>query len=210
MKKLTFWSLAFFGALAPLWAQVQVGISAGPGGDSFHLAIGNYYNAPPAQVTVCQQQHIPDEEQPVVFFVAQRVHVAPGVIINLRAGGVSWVEIFRRYRLSPRVLYVPISGSIVGTPYAGFYAYYRGGRRVRLIDADIINMVNLRFASEYYHRPPEEIIRLKAGGHDYRYIHDQYRHPAPAYQGERRDERGGGNNRRDRGDDRDRRDGDWH
>ncbi len=161
-------------------AQVQVGVSVGAGGDSFHLAIGSYYNAPPAQVTVCQQQHIPDEEQPVVFFVAQQAGVAPGVIINQRAHGMPWVAIFHRYHLDPRrVLYVPIHGSVVGTPYAGFYAYYRGGRRARLVDADIVNMVNLRFASDYYHRPPDEIIRLRAQGRSYAYIHDQYRHPGP-------------------------------
>ena len=132
-------------------------------------------------MTVAQQQNIPDDEQPVVFFVAQRVHVAPAVIIGLRAQGLSWVEIFHHYRLSPRVLYIPVHG-YAGTPYAGFYGYYRG--RGRLVDADIVNMVNLRFASQYYHRPPEEIIRMRAGGHDYRYIHDQYR---PHPDGDRRD-----------------------
>ncbi len=43
------------------------------------------------------------------------------------------------------------------------------------MDADIVNMVNLRFASEYYHRTPEEIIRLRGGRKSYAYIHDQYR-----------------------------------
>jgi len=201
MEKRMGFILALFGLAGLSWAQVQLGVSVGAGGDSFHLAIGSYYNAPAAQITVCQQQHIPDEEQPVVFFVANQVHVAPGVIINLRARGMSWVNIFRYYHLSPRrVLYVPIHGSVAGTPYAGFYAYYgaRGGRRVGLVDADIINMVNLRFASEYYHRPPEEIIQMRAGGRNYAYIHDHYGHPGGG-PGDRRDDR------RDH-----RRDGDWH
>jgi hypothetical protein len=156
-------------------AQVQVGVAVGGGGDSFHLAIGNYYHAPADQVLVCQQQHIPDEEQPVVFYVAQQARVAPGVIIDLRAHGMPWVDILHRYRLSPRIFYVPIHGSVYGTPYERYYAYYHGGRRVRLVDADIVNMVNLRFASEYYHHTPEEVIRLRAGGRSYGYIHDQYR-----------------------------------
>jgi hypothetical protein len=179
--------------------QVGVGVNIGAGGDSFHLAIGDYYHAPPAQVTVCAQNHIPDEEMPVVFFIAGQVHVAPGVIINLRASGMPWVQIIGRYHLSPRVFYVPIHGSVVGTPYERFYAYYgnRGRRvRIRLVDADIVNMVNLRFASEYYHRTPEEIIRLRAGGRSFAYIHDQY-HPHAVNQNIRRDER-----RDDRRDDR--------
>src|SRR5271163_1935990 len=169
MKKQVLLGLAFFTFSALAWSQVNVGVNVGAGGDSFHLAIGDYYHAPPAQLTVFQQRHIPDEEMPVVMFVSQRVHVAPGVIVDLRASGVPWVEIFRRYRLSPRVLYVPIHVGWAGTPYAGFYGYYRGDRRVRLVDADIVNMVNLRFASEYYHRTPEEVIRLRASGRDYRY-----------------------------------------
>jgi len=181
MKKRIILAMAFFGLTGLALAQIQAGISVGAGGDSFHLAIGSYYQAPAAQITVCQQQHIPDEEQPVVFFVANQVHVAPGVIINLRAGGMSWVAIFHRYHLSPRVLYVPIHGNVVGTPYAGFYAYYNSprGRRAPLVDADIIHMVNLRFASDYYHRTPEEVMGLRAGGRSYVDIHNQYGHPAP-------------------------------
>ncbi len=84
MKKQVFLIAALFltAGIKASQAQVQVGVSVGGGGDSFHLAIGNYYHAPPDQVVVCQQQRIPDEEQtPVVFFVAQQAQVTPGVII---------------------------------------------------------------------------------------------------------------------------------
>lgn len=180
MKKLVFLITALFllAGLTIARAQVQVGVgvNVGGGGDSFHLAIGDYYHAPPDQVNLCVQQRIPDEEQPVVFFVAQRAGVAPGVIIDLRAHGMPWVDILHRYRLSSRIFFIPIHGSVYGTPYARYYAYYYGrGPRVRLLDADIVNMVNLRFATEYYHRTPEEIIRLRAGGRSFAYIHDQYR-----------------------------------
>src|ERR1039458_9157011 len=123
--------LAWLAGLAPAQAQVQVGVSVGGGGDSFHLAIGNYYHAPPDQVTVVQQRQIPDEEQPVVFFVAQQAQVAPGVIIDLRAHGMPWFDILHRYRLNPRIFYVPIHGSVRGTPYERYYSYYRGGRPIR-------------------------------------------------------------------------------
>lgn len=196
-KQGVIFGLALWGMAALALGQVQVGVGVGVGGDSFHLAIGSYYNVPPAQVAVVQQGNIPDEEQPVVFFVANRIHVAPGVIIDMRAHGMSWVDIFHRYRISPRVLYVPLRGGWAGTPYAGFYGYYRG--RGRLVDADIVNMVNLRFASDYYHRPPGEIIRMRAAGHDFRYIHDQYRRPHPGHADD---------HHFDHHDDH--RDGDWH
>jgi len=201
---LAFWGLAWQASQAQV--SVGVGVNVGSGGDSFHLAIGNYYHAPPDQVTVCVQRHIPDEETPVVFFIAGQAHVAPGVIIDLRAGGMPWVDILHRYRLSPRIFWVPIHGSVVGTPYERFYAYYgRRGPRVRLVDADIVNMVNLKFACDYYHRTPEEIIRLRAGGRSFAYIHDQYGHPQavrPNGHPDNRQEHHFGDNREDRRDDR--------
>jgi hypothetical protein len=194
------WGMAWQAAQAQV--SVGVGVNVGGGGDSFHLAIGDYYHAPPAQVTVCTQRHIPDEEMPVVFFLAGRLHVAPGVIIDMRAGGMPWVEILHRYHVSPRIFWVPIHGSIIGTPYERFYAYYGGrGPRVRLVDADIINMVNLKFACDYYHRTPEEVIRLRAGGRSFAYIHDQYRHPQAVRPVERQ-EHHFGEHRDDRRDDR--------
>lgn len=202
MRKNVLLFMALLGLTTIAQAQVQVGVNVGGGGDSFYLALGNYYHAPPEQVTVCQQRHIPDEEMPVVFFLAQRAHVAPGVIVDLRAGGMPWFDIFRHYRVNPRVLYMRVPGNMGGTPYAGFYAYYHGGPNGRLVDADFVNMVNLRFATEYYHRTPAEVVRLRAGGHDYRYIHNQYWHPGPKavrheVREDRRDDR-----RMDRRDDR--------
>ncbi|HUO57866.1 MAG TPA: hypothetical protein VMV05_06780 [bacterium] len=163
-------------AAAP--AQVQVGFSAGSGGNSFYLAVGNYYQAPQEQVAVCQQRHIPDEEMPVVFFIAQRAHVAPGVIVDLRAGGGRWVDIMGRYHLDPRILYVKGAGSLRGTPYARFDDYYHHRGRVTLEDGDIVNMVNLRFASDYYHRPAGEVVKMRAKYGDYRSVHEYY-HPSP-------------------------------
>jgi hypothetical protein len=189
-----FWGMA--------WQASQAQVSVGVG-----VAIGDYYHAPPAQVAVCAQRHIPDEEMPVVFFIAGQAQVAPGVIIDLRAGGMPWVEILNHYRLDPRIFYVPVHVSVFGTPYANYYAYYHERRhhQIRLMDADIINMVNLRFAYKYYHRTPEEVIRLRAGGHNYPYIHDQYHrfHSAqPSARPEDRPVHHFGDHRDDRRDDR--------
>ena len=137
---------------------------------------------------VVQRRNIPDEESPVVFFIAAQAHVAPGVILDLRAGGLGWAAIAERYSLRANSFYVPARGSFAGTPYENYYRNYRrGGYRMR--DADIVNMVNLRFASDYYHKPAEEVIRLRAGGRDFRAIHEKYRpfHRAPSVR-ERRPE----------------------
>jgi hypothetical protein len=69
-------------------AQVSVGVNIGSNGlDSFHLAIGDYFKVSAQQVQTCQDSNIPDEEQPVVFFIAQRAAVSPEAVILLRSRG---------------------------------------------------------------------------------------------------------------------------
>jgi hypothetical protein len=169
-------ALAFWGSASQAaQAQVRAGLSVGSGADSFHLAIGDYYHAPPQQVAACAQQHIPDEEMPVVFFIAAQAHAAPAAVVKLRAGGMPWADVAAHFGLSSRAFYVPVQGPVAGTPYEHYYAYYRGqGRQTPLADADFVNMANLRFTCEYYHRTPEEVIRLRARGRSFADIHDQY------------------------------------
>lgn len=156
-------------------AQVRVGVSVNSGGDSFNLAIGNYFHEPEQQVEVVQQHHISEEDSSVVFFIANRAHVTPEVVLDLRARGMGWSAIAERYHLGPKVFYVAARGNFAGSPYEGFYHNYRH-HGYRMSDADIVNMVNLRFASEYYHKPAADIIRMRAKGQDFRAIHEHY-HP---------------------------------
>jgi hypothetical protein len=168
--------------------QAQVQVSAGVNVDGFHMAIGDYYRVPQAQVVVCQQRHIPDVEMPVVFFIAQRAHVPVAKVIELRSRGWGWMRIAGFYRMNPRVFYLALDRRlVVGTPYERIYGYYDHPGRFTLADADIVNLVNLRFTSEYYHRPPAEIIRLRAGGRGFREIHQQYYAP-PRHDRDRRDD----------------------
>src|SRR5258708_2679469 len=86
--------LAFCG-IAPLSrAELSLGISVGNEGiDSFYLNVGNYYQVPQASVLLCRDRHIPDEEIPVVLFLATRAHVAPELVIQQRLGGRAWMDI---------------------------------------------------------------------------------------------------------------------
>src|SRR5512139_464551 len=89
------------GAAAAQSRNVDVGMSIADGRvRSFYLAIGDYYGVPPPQVVDLRERYrYPDEDFPVVYFLAARAHVAPAAIISLRMQRVSWLDITFRLRL---------------------------------------------------------------------------------------------------------------
>lgn len=151
----------------PLPAQVNFSVSIGAPG--FYFSIGNFFGYPEREVVVVHERGVPDDELPVVFFICQHAHVAPEVVIRLRAvDHWPWTRICSYYRIPPSVFYVPVPE--YGPPYGRAYGYYkrfpheRDWGKIRLKDADIVNQVNLIFISKYYNYPPEQVIRLREGG----------------------------------------------
>ncbi len=161
-------------------AQFQAGISAGPNGvNDFYLSIGNYFSVPPAQVDVIRQRDIPDDQIPVVLFIAQRAHVDPQEVIELREEGFSWMEVALRFGIGPEAFYVNVS-NYAHTPYGHAYGYYRHydkkkWRHIRFSDDDIVNLVNLRFVSESSHHTPDEVVRLRGQGRTFVDINEGWR-----------------------------------
>jgi hypothetical protein len=150
-------------------ADVNAGISIGDEGlKGFYLAIGEQYQAPEREVVAVRQWQIPDEEIPVVFFLARRANVGPEVVIKMRLGGKSWMDIAIGYGLTAEVFYVPVT-VVPGPPYGKAYGHFRNHDRskwgtIRLADADIINFVNLKFISERYHCPADDVIKMREKG----------------------------------------------
>jgi hypothetical protein len=158
--------------------NVNAGVAVNNGGNaSFYLGLSEYNQVPEGQVIAIRRFGIPDEELPVVFFLARNAGVPPRVIVKLRLRGLSWMQIVRRFRLNPEIFYVAVNGPVHYGYYENIYGFHRRGgwRRVMLTDADIINMVNLRFMSEHYHYRPEEIMRMRAEGRTFIVIHNTIR-----------------------------------
>ena len=159
-------------------ADVEFGISLGDRGlRSFYLSVGDYYRVPEREVIIIRERGILYEEIPVVFFIARRVHVAPGVIVDLRLRGMSWMDITFHYGLSPEIYYVPLRVA-PGPPYGRAYGYYKKWprkewRKVRLGDDDVVNLVNLKFASEHYGYSPEKVIKMRSGGRNFVEINEE-------------------------------------
>ena len=184
MIRLSFFAVAaivVLGVAAPAsQAGVQVGVSADQDGiNSFYLAIGEQYRVPEREVVVVRDRKVPDDELPVVFFLARRARVEPGVIVDLRLGGQSWMDIALHYHLSPEIFYVHFDRD-PGPPYGRAWGYYKNHKRaewgkIRLADDDIVNVVNLKFMSERYGCAPSDVVQRRAKGDDFVVINGEFR-----------------------------------
>jgi hypothetical protein len=136
---------------ASLVAQVQAGVTfSGDGLRNFYLAIGSYYHVPEQEVVVVRERQLPPDEIPVVFYVAQRAHIQPAVIIDLRRKGLSWADVAVRCHVDPEIY-----AFRDGPPYGKAYGYWKNHPPR---DAEVIEAVNVHFLSDYHRVPPDVIV----------------------------------------------------
>jgi hypothetical protein len=172
-------------------ANYDIGISGSDRGiDGFSLSIGNYYNVPRQEIMVIERS-IPREEMSVVYYLANRSHRDARFITDLRLRGISWWDISIRLGLDPRTLYVVESRRYSGPPYGKAYGYDKHNK-YRLHDAEIVDLVNVRFLSDYHHISPDDVIDRRRRGENYNNINEHYR-----------GNKDRADNRKDRRDDRD-------
>jgi hypothetical protein len=143
------------------------------------MAIGEYFHVPEREVIIIRKRRIPDDEIPVVFYIAQHARVRPEVIIDYRLRGHNWMDVTLHFGLGPEVYYIPVQ-EVYGPPYGKAYGHYKNKhkkewRKIVLEDDDIVNFVNLRFISERYGHKPEEVIRLRSSGRDFYGINEEIR-----------------------------------
>ncbi len=164
--------LVMFWPSSDSFADVDVGLSIGDDGlKSFYIAIGDHYRAPEKEIIIVRRSKLPEEEMPVVFFLARKADVSPEVIIKMRLLGKSWWEITTHFGLNASIYYVPVKGNPL-PPYGKAYGHYKNKKKsqwgkIVLSDVDIINFVNLRFISEHWGYEPEEVIKMRANGRNF-------------------------------------------
>jgi hypothetical protein len=158
-------------------AQTAVSVSAHIG--DFHVAVANYYHVPQREVIVIRERRIPDDEIPVALFMARHAGVPSSRVVDMRLRGDSWWNISVRLGLAPEVYYVPVAVT-PGPPYGRALGHYKKKHRkewktIVLTDADVVNLVELRFLSEHYHVAPERIIELRGHDRDFVAVHTEIR-----------------------------------
>ncbi len=187
-------------------ANFDVGISGSDRGiNGFSISIGDYYHVPQQEVVIIERS-VPREEMSVVYYLSRKSHRDARYISNLRARGLSWWDITFRLGLDPRTIYVVDSRHHFGPPYGQAYGYSKH-KKHHLRDAEIVELVNVRFLADYHRISPDEVINRRRAGERYMNINDHYRGNRERHevreerrnerQDQRQDDRGshGGNDR---------------
>lgn len=162
----------------PVRTNIRLGMSIDYFGVSgFYLSAGRYYGFPHREVLIIQKRHIPDDEIPVVLFLARSGAVATSMIVDLRLSGLSWMDISLRLGLAPDIFYVPLRVA-PGPPYGKAYGYYKNKPRkqwksIRLNDAEVAGFVNLRFMSEHHGISPDEVMKMRRPGRGFVGVNDR-------------------------------------
>jgi len=144
----------------------------------YAAAVADFYQADPEEVLGFAREGIAFEELPVVLYVAHRSGAAQAEIVRLRLSGQTWAEICARFELRPGIFYWP---ALMETNPGGVYQtawerFHRIAKRrwfwntVALTDQEIVDLVNLRFATGYWHRRPAEIVGVWVAGAPFYHI----------------------------------------
>ena len=161
-------------------SDVNVGISADQDGiKEFHLSIGTHYGVKEREIEKVRARSLADDEMAVVFFLSNRTGISPIVLADLRLGGMSWMEITFRYGLTAEIYYVKFA-SDPGPPYGNAWGHYKKRPRkqwneIHLVDADIINLVNLKFLAEKHQCSPEKIVKMRKQGKSFATMHSEFK-----------------------------------
>lgn len=142
-----------------------------------HRAVHESLGLPEPLIVRLLERGLPEEQLPVVGLLAQRAAVAPEAIVELHAGGLSFLDISIRFGLGPEIFYVPIAAD-PGPPYGKAWGYYKKTPRARwntivLSDREIVDLANLRLCVDHYRVPPEQVIALRRQGQGFAVIHGE-------------------------------------
>jgi hypothetical protein len=172
-------------------SNFDIGVSGSDQGiNGFTFSIGDYYRVPYQEVVVIERS-IPRDEMSVVYFLARESHRDARYISNLRLRGISWWDISLRLGLNPRTLYVVDTHRYHKPPYGKAYGYNKN-KKHRLRDAEIVELVNVLFLSDYHRISADEVIDRRRSGERYNRIDEHYRGKKHSNdRGERKDDRNG-------------------
>jgi hypothetical protein len=133
------------------------------------LNVSNQVWRPAMPVTVIERMRYPEDDFPVVAFLAYHTHRDPGAILSLRYEGYPWAEVLFRLNVSPSVLFVGMDRD-PGPPYGNAWGYWKKNsrpgmhRRVRFSDRDVVGLVKVQTAARHFGASPFAVIDAQRQG----------------------------------------------
>jgi hypothetical protein len=148
------------------------------------LNVANAYFAPPPTVAVdlLRRSPVPEDDFPVILFLARASKRPPEEILKQRLDYTSWSDIMARRNVSPAVLFAGIERD-PGPPYGKAWGYWRKhpkGEKIRLRDRDVADLVKLQIASRSQRVSPYTLVAERNKGNTIEhYVAGKNRHKYP-------------------------------
>lgn len=146
----------------------------------FYVAIGDFYDVPYENVYDLSETGLADEDIAVVYFVADRAKVEASEVASDRKVGGSWSSIASSYGLDARAFYMIVASDIASKTYRPVFEKYTSvpqsnWKNVQLTDAEIINLVNLKFVGSHHDYTVFDIMAMRDYGKSFVKINHQAR-----------------------------------
>lgn len=150
-------------AAGVLWPGSVAAQGGAAGREAYFGAVAEYFALPAAEVSILGEWRIPDEEIPVVIFLARKAGVSPEAVVALRRSGRGWSELAGRYGLGADQFHVPLGDGVPAGALTDAYARFRAlpatrWGEVTLSDREVVGLVNLKVLAQTLGRSPEEIL----------------------------------------------------
>jgi len=146
----------------------------------YFRSVARYFSLPAEEVSILADWEIEPDEVPVVLFVARRSGVSPEAVVALRDSGQSWSALTARFRVSASALHVPIRDDAPAGALSGAYERFRGTpvaqwSGLRLDDAEIVGLVNVRVISQVLGLSAEHVAAASGSTPTWVLLHAQLR-----------------------------------
>lgn len=129
----------------------------------YFRAVAGYFNLPASEVAILGDWALPPDEIAVVLFIARRAGVSPEALVALHDSGQSWSSLAVRYRVTAAALHVPVPDGAAAGSLSGIYESFRTTPvaewgSIRVSDADIVGLVNVRLIAQTLRLPAERVL----------------------------------------------------
>ncbi|RME18844.1 MAG: hypothetical protein D6800_15060 [Candidatus Zixiibacteriota bacterium] len=138
---------------------------AGQNTDSYLSTISSYFDVSYADV-FAMTGSIPNEEVPVVYFIASKCKSTPDEIMAMRQKEMSWMEVAGHCGLTAASFYTYMSGKIKSKTFAPIFEKFNSRpltqwKNIELTDSDVINLVNLRLIYSSHDYNPFQVMEMR-------------------------------------------------
>lgn len=136
-----------------------------PDTEAFYRAMSEHFEVPLDEARTLSRWGLPDDQLPVLLFMARHAGVSTDALAAQKKGGRSWADLADRYAVSTSEFYVSIPDDAGPVPLlAEAYTRFREVPRsewasIRLSDSEITALVNTGFLSDKLDIPPMRVLQ---------------------------------------------------